>query len=253
MIRRLNYTGRRRILREDIRIIVTRRQGLPAVFKVHLDLSEYDLPADAPVFFEAYRQTSWMRFRGGTVAALTTDEFELTEFGEPEGVLFRVRVGSPDARDRRILAEADHLSGSTEGDEPLGQESLLPVKGEDLGDLVWALEFDDARPLLKINSRLTDWRAAARHPAFETLVLPAALREILREAVHQEGADPDDTDTWWGRWIRFANRLPGMAPFEPDATKEEKNDWVEDAVKAFARRREIFPRFGKFFEGEAEA
>lgn len=251
MIRRLNFTGRKRIRREDVRILVTRREGLPAVFKVALNLSEYGLPPDAPVFFEAYRQTSWMRFNGGTVASIATCEFELTEFGDPDGVLFRVRVGSPTPHDRRILAEADQISGSSTGEGPQGRESLLPVKGEDLGDLLWEIDFDGVRPLLKINARL-DWRALARHPAFEALVLPAALREILQAAVREEGADPDDTKTWWGQWVRFATKLPGVPPLDRDAAEDEKREWVEEAVRAFARRGELLSRFAKYFDGEAE-
>ena len=37
-------------------------------FDAKLDLTGYDLPDDARVFVEAYRQTSFMRFPHGTVA-----------------------------------------------------------------------------------------------------------------------------------------------------------------------------------------
>jgi len=253
MIRRLNYTGRKKILREDVRIAVTRRERLPSLFKATLSLADYDLPADARVFIEAYRQTTWMRFDAGTVAIPSQEEFELVEFGEPDGVLFRVRVRSPRESDARVLAEADQISGATEGEsaaEP--RESLLPVKGEDLDDLVWALE-TDPRPLLKINSRLGNWRAVARHPAFEALVLPAALRLILKEAVGQEGADAGDAATWWGQWLRYASRLPGAPEFDPDRPTEDQEEWIDETVRAFSRSRETLKRFASFFEEEDAA
>lgn len=251
MIRRLNYTGRQKIRREDLRFVVSRRERLPSRVKATLSLAEYDLPQDANVFFEAYRQTTWMRFAAGTVGNLSQDDFELSEFGEPDGVLFRVRVRAPGG-DARVLAEADQISGSADTDGLQPRESLLAVKGEDLGDLVWLLELDP-RPLLKVNSRLGNWRAVARHPAFDALVLPAALREILKAAVGQEGADPDDIATWWGQWLRFASRLPNVGAFDPERTEEEQDDWIDEAVRAFCHSRNTFKNFATFFEQEDAA
>ena len=67
-IRRINSTGRRKILREDARIFVRPDSDGMLSFDAKLNLTGYDLPDDARVFVEAYRLTSLMRFPHGTVA-----------------------------------------------------------------------------------------------------------------------------------------------------------------------------------------
>src|SRR5260370_36167397 len=95
MIRRINYTGRRRISRDHVKIVVCERSGSPASFEATLDLSSYDLPADATVFVEAYRQTFLMRFNFGISSEIEPpSERFLTEFESTERILFRVKATS---------------------------------------------------------------------------------------------------------------------------------------------------------------
>src|SRR3989442_1117841 len=95
MIRRINYTGRRRISRDDVKIVLYESNGSPAKFDAKLELASYGLPDDAIIFVEAYRQTFLMRFNFGTVSKIEqpSDHF-LAEFESPEGILFRVKVTS---------------------------------------------------------------------------------------------------------------------------------------------------------------
>jgi hypothetical protein len=68
-IRRINSTGRKKIVREDARIFVRTDSDGVLTFDAVLDLTNYNLPEDACVFVEAYRQTTFMRFPHGTVGA----------------------------------------------------------------------------------------------------------------------------------------------------------------------------------------
>ena len=68
-IRRINSTGRKKIVRGDARISVRPDPDGVLTFNAMINLADYDLPNDAHVFVEAYRQTTFMRFRHGTVAA----------------------------------------------------------------------------------------------------------------------------------------------------------------------------------------
>ena len=89
MIRRLNYTGRIRIRRKDIRIKV-RDEGGKLEFDADLArLADYSLPPESLVFVEAYRQTSWMRFPFGRVGAIESpSQRRLDGFELPEGFSF---------------------------------------------------------------------------------------------------------------------------------------------------------------------
>jgi hypothetical protein len=239
VIKRINYTGRIRILREDVRIYVTQEAGSPAVFRAELRLDDYGLPPDAAIRIEAYRGTTWAGFNLGTVGAPDLlGDHPLTEFGEPDGVRFRVRIVSADPHRPVVLAAAEHLSGLAPGDEPDGREPLLPVVGEDLDSELWRLETDSA-PLLKVNNKVPNWRALATHPIFLGLVYPNVLRTMLREAVRQK-ADPDDPDSFHAKWLRFAQALPNVDPFDPHGDTE---DWIESAVSSFAGAQNVLTRF----------
>jgi hypothetical protein len=245
MIRRLNYTGRLRILREDARFSIVERKDEPASFKAELDLAGYGLPADARVYVEAYRQTSWMRFDFGTVAQIAApSNTELVEFDSPEAILFRVRVTSTDGGGGKLLAEADRIRGRKTEETEEAAEPLLDVMPADLGAEVWRLDMSDV-PTLQINKELWDWRAVALAPGFVSLVYPAVLREILSTIlIEEKHFDVDDDGDWRSRWLRFASLIPGVpdVPAETADTGKLK-EWILDAVSAFCRQQHMLSRF----------
>lgn len=253
MIRRYNYTGRKAINRSDTYV---RIEEDPLRFQAGLALSGYDLPGNAKVFVEAYRQTNWMRFDFGTVGAMAEGgDLRLTEFDTSEGILFRVRVTATADPEARLLAEADQISpvhSKETGEE--AREPLLPIKPEDLGEEVFRVDFSD-RPILLINRQFGDWRALARNPFFVCMALPQALREILtrilRVEQHFETEDPDD---WRDRWLRFASALPGSSePPEGEEDKDRFDDWVNESVAAFARMQGMKARFNSCWSGGVES
>jgi hypothetical protein len=75
-IRRLNYTKRKRIAQAHARVALIQRKNPPSEFEVNLALESYSLPAEARVFVEAYRQTTWMRFDYGTVAPISRPQVD---------------------------------------------------------------------------------------------------------------------------------------------------------------------------------
>ena len=254
MIRRYNYTGRKALSRADAQVFVEEQ---PLQFEAVLRLGDYELPDDAKVFVEAYRQTSWMRFDFGIVAAIEAPaDCRLTEFETRDGVLFRVKVTAASAPTGRLLAEADQLSPlrQKESDEQ-PREPLLPIKPEDLGEETFRVDYAGERPILKINKRAGDWRTLARHPAFVCLVLPEVLREILTRVLSiEEYYETEDDSDWRARWLRFGSLIPGSS--EPPASKDEEDrfdDWVNDAVAAFARLHHMRNRFNLFWSGGAES
>ena len=112
MLRRFNYTNRVRILHEDVRFSLHDEGGCWS-FDAVLNLGDYELPADALVCVEAYRQTTWMRFDYGTVSEQVVPANRgLTEFDSPEDIRFRVRVtsrGTEEDPHGLLLAEADRV------------------------------------------------------------------------------------------------------------------------------------------------
>jgi len=255
VIRRYNYTGRKAVSRADAQVFITEE---PLRFDAQLNLDGYKLPPDAKVFVEAYRQTNWMRFDFGMVSAVKPPgDCRLLNFDTREGVLFRLKVSATALPEGRLLAEADQISPvdrAEAGNEK--RDPLLPIKPEDLAEEVFRVDFEESdRPILKVNKTFGDWRALVRHPAFVCFALPQALREILSRILWiEKHYETDDDANWRDRWLRFASSLPGSSqPPEGEDEQDRFDDWVNDAVAAFARMRGLKNRFNLFWTGGAES
>lgn len=250
MIRRINYTGRKRISRDHVSVVVHKNLSGPARFDAKVELDDYSLPNEATVSVEAYRQTGWMRFDFGTVSELIPSEKrELTEFDSPDGVRFRVRVTSSEPTLGKLLAEADqipfHFSGEEEKRVP-----LLPVASEDLDFEITKMDFTD-RPLLLINSSLGDWRTVAKLPVFVSLIYPQVLRQILTRILWVEKYhEVDDLEDWRASWLRYATRLPGISAPPEEKASSEYDDWVDNAVAAFSKSHGMLEQFSTFWREE---
>jgi hypothetical protein len=246
MIRRLNYTGRVKIHRRDVRLSTRTDEGPPS-FDADLRLTDYELPADALVFVEAYRQTTWMRFPFGTAAVVRPPaDRRLAEFDSPDGILFRVKVTQ--ARDEHILlAAADRIPLASPEELDADHDSLLPVNPAELGDELWQLDMDGAEPELLVTvSAVADWRQLARSTTFMALVYPEIVRQVLQVIVIEEKhRDTDDDTDWKSKWLRFAGMLPGIEPNPPDtsAGDGEARDWIEQVVAAFAKKMDFKVKF----------
>jgi hypothetical protein len=258
-IRRINYTGRVKILREDARIYVSPDSDGVLTLDAAINLTDYGLPTDAEVSVEAYRETAFMRFPYGTVASPQSPHGlarRLAEFTSREGLLFRVKVTSTGDRPGVLLAKADRIPVSDDEEQPENRIALLPPAPGELGQETWRVDLTGANgPLLLVNIRVGDWKAVAASPLFRSLVYPAAMRQVLWHIYKiEETRAMDDLDDWRCRWLAFAATLPGAG--DPPLTSEDDDDWAEwitAAVESFARRHQMLDHYKAFFETEASA
>lgn len=251
MIRRFNYTGRHKVKREDAQFFLNVTNSGHNVFDAILKLDEYNLPPDAAVFVEAYRQTLWMRFDFGTVASRKVPEDRrLTEFDSVEDVLFRVKVISSTAKKGQILAEADRIPLGKPEEQYDNRLPLLPVIPKELFGLVSRVDFED-RPRLEINVEVGDWKQLVREPAFMSMVLSFAIKEILTRILYiEKHNDTEDPDDWKSQWLRFASLLPGMN--KPSDDEEKYDDWINNATEVFGRQYRLLDLFQSFWRREIE-
>lgn len=235
-IRRLNYTERRRITREQARITLhDTPDGMS--FDAALNFAGKRFPDDARVFIEAYHRTASMRFDFGRAMQPEPPVSRLlTEFTDPSAILFRVKVTAASSGAGKLLGAADSLRPSADGEQPDDRVPLLPVVADDLGDEVWKVSFDDSGTTLLVNRRMENWNETIRSPFFRAAVFPAAAREILTRITQIEGiTSGDDAEDWRSRWIQFATSIPGAGAVNHDDLAE----WVDDAVAAFARQNRL--------------
>jgi len=239
-IRRFNYTARQRIARADADIVLHGESTDAARFDANLHLSEYEFPPDARVFVEAYRQTSLMRFDFGTVSApRPPPERVLVDFPTVDEVLFRVKVTAASERAGVLLGEADQLRPRQPEQQPDRRVPLLPVIPANLGDEVWRVDFDGRTSLL-VSRDLHDWKQTVGSHTFRALVYPAALRMILeRILLIEDYTASDDPQDWRSQWLQFAARIPGSRALVLPGSPDEYEEWIENAVGAFARQFQL--------------
>src|SRR3984893_1825175 len=135
--RRINSTGRKKISQDQIDLrILSVAPGEPLKAKIGIDLESLSLPASAAVSVEAYHRSTAMRFDCGTVGAKKIPEtLSLNELDQTGGVLFRIKIVDQEGQPGKILASADRVRPSIEGEE-LGRKSIFPAEYRDLGQEV---------------------------------------------------------------------------------------------------------------------
>lgn len=236
--RRLNSTERKRIKRDRVTIeLAPPRDSFSfPVATAQMDLSQLGLDSEASVILEAYFRSSSMRFRCGTIDAPKIPQtMILTDVDRGGAIQFRVLVIAPDSSGR-ILASAEGLRPLQKSDSP-DRQPLLPLRETDIGEELWRVDIDDRNgPWLVINSRASGLAARLRTEVLiQGLILPHALREVLRSLPSEVDGDGDHD---WGKdWRKFLEEID--VPVEPDASTEEdaRDEWVEEAVRKFTELR----------------
>lgn len=252
-IRSFNYTGRRRITRDEVTLRLSQSSDKTGVFDADIQLNtRHALPMDAVVCVEAYRgaSASWMRFPYGTVGAIKPPlDRRLTEFDGIDGILFRVKVTSPGEKQGLILAEADKLSVRQPDEEEHLRQSILPVRSDkNLEKRVWRLAFEHKGPVLLVNSALGEKWDIVRDQAFMTLVLPEVMeailvRILLVEQYRDDDDQVDETGGWYSQWLRFSQSIPGTTEPPEISDKDAVEEWIGQVVGAFSRKQKILDRY----------
>jgi len=239
MKRRLNYTDRKRIKRENVSMNFIRQNGTIVAFAVNkIDLNDLNLPPEARVYVEANYRTELRRFDFGTAGSVSNSSpCDLRGMAYPENLKFRILV--VDTSDGKLLAHADRISP----EEPAEKKPILPVEFSDLGNEIWRVkhEGDEGSPILVINSKIPNIQNIARQDAqFLIYVYPQVIREILNHMVLVDGVDSttEPSTDWHGDWIEFVRQLGVDFPDtlnknDGNFSEEEALRWIDHSVTAF--------------------
>jgi hypothetical protein len=250
MIRKFNYTGRKKIRRSDVRIDLLRDDDGRRHFNISLHLAELELPTTAQVYVEAYHRSGYQRYNFGTVSHLQIPpDRKLTSISASVTPLFRVKVVDKIGTHGRILAAVDKIRPASEDNQPADSRSLLFVEYDDLGHTVWQLDLDGDWPVLRLNRTIDEISLiASSDNRFLSLVYPEVLRQVLtRILIVDEHTDPDCDDDWPSLWLKLAAGLPGMsAPYQ--ASRTERRAWIENAVEAFGANFKLLDKFDQAFQ-----
>lgn len=230
-MKRFNYTGRKKIFREDVKIRLHADFRDKPIVDVVVDLSDYGFPMSSNVYLEPQRKTRFMRIGLGEVAySLRRNSIELTEFDDADGLNFRVKIVDEDHG--LLLGIAEGIKPYNKDDElDQNQQSILPVSSADLSSwgVLWRIGWGDQKAVLEIERKLGSRDQVVRSLMFRGFILPAAMRQILVKIVTEdwdsELSDPQELST---RWLLFAKQIGAGLP-EPNA--EDQEEWIDNAVR----------------------
>jgi len=237
MLRRFNYTGRKRIVKSNVKISIIGEEDEEKSFRAILDLDNLNLPRDSRVYIETYhRMMQSQRYSFGTINKLShPDDTSLGVLGLTANLRFRVFVVDETGK---ILASAERIGIERE----VKKTSLLPVEITDLGDVLWNIEMvgEDGGPILELNERIPAIKTVAAHdPRFIHSVYPAVVREILTHMAVHENLDLQSPDVdWQSNWLRFSERISLSPPERKySEAKDDVIEWINGVVQAFSRLR----------------
>jgi hypothetical protein len=245
MLRKLNFTERVRLPRSAVQVDLHRESDGALAFDARFALEASHAPPEARLFLEAWFRTSYMRFDCGTVSRPQLPaERRLTEIDSDNCVRFRLKIVDHTEQRHRILAVADDLLVCLRKPDSGARTPLLPVNFTSLGDLVWRIDFDVSGAVLELNNRIDSIETIAKNdPQFFALVYPAAVREILtRILLVEEHEILEESEEWWSLWVRWASRY---AALPSTAEAEDRQEWIQDVVSAFAAQHELVLRMSR--------
>lgn len=253
--RHINHTGRQKIKHTEVEIELVQQDGKPPAFQASFNLNLEKLPSGANLFIEAYHRNTSQRFGFGTAGApIQPTDTTLTDIDLSGPTLFRVKVVDNSEKIGRLIASAEQLSPK-DADEEEQRASLMIFKSvPEMGNLTWKLSFNEAhKPVLCINNRVPEAKhQLMNNPVFQSLILPAAFREVLLYILWSEEDEPS-VGTWHSQWIDFAQELA----LEECPTSEGDSDrlmgWIDDVVRAFSESHHFCDHLIKRMEDNSYA
>lgn len=250
----LNFTNRRRIEWEDIKITLRQREGDPCPLITGCTIiglqSKYQLDDDARVYVEANRFGSTHRFDCGCVKRLhDISNSTLSRFQGIDRVTFDVKVveacSESNGSSSRIIAFAERVK--PELDPQSRQGSFLGVEwDEHLHHEYWRLDIDDIDgPRIRLSKSLVKDRAGfttSNH--FVALVLPGLIRDCMTWAVNKARRGSIQIGSPEHDWLSLGLSLTGhrKVPSNVLAASQHEDgakDWIEQIVERFSRRHNL--------------
>lgn len=253
MIKRLNFTGRKRIPRDRVDIEVY--DGTPRAFDARIMLENIKLPPDAAVFLEASCAGSNViqRFDYGRVGAIAAPQNPLLSEIEGENVFFTLKIVDQTERFGRILGVAENIRPERAGTQTAaGRRGILPIEEVELKQELWKLEFGEHDVCLLVNKNVPGIvDRVCSDPAFYAVVYPEVIRHVLQRAI-AENVDLEEADDRWPvLWLKFGRSLhpERQEPPTPDDT-EGREEWVEEVVSRFCEQHALADKFRAACNGE---
>lgn len=246
MIKRVNFTGRKRIPRSRVEIEVY--DGEPRQFAASIDIAQYGFPADAEIIIEATcaGSTNICRFGFGTAGKLEQPQDCLLNGLAGENVFFSLKVVDRTNKFGRILGLAENIRPIKAGKQTAtGRRGILPIERVAMGQELWRLDFKEQDVFLCVNKDVGDLSERfGFDPLFFTTLYPGIIRTILHRGIGEQPDIDSDDDRWPVLWLNFGRRIHSSHLDPPPADDlVQCEEWVEDVVEQFCRLHQLKQKY----------
>jgi hypothetical protein len=233
MKRRINFTGRKKIMQESVQINVTGLNTPNVAFNCSADLGRYNFPESAAVFLDIYQKKYVrQRFSLGTAGSpvIIRDE-KIPKFSPFPALAFRITVTDTGQESKLILGRSSpiYFPSSRPGSTV---SSILPLRFQKDIKQVWRIDFDSGKPVLLMNSDIEGIEVGVRKDALlRHSIFPAVLREILFYLFIIKEPDMEDETTQ--KWIQYMDKTLGINSDDRDilTDEEDENDGTDNDRK----------------------
>ena len=237
---KINHTGRRKIKHSEVQINIRDGNGSLPDFTASFSITDKKISNDADLYVEAYHKNTSQRFNFGTVGSpIRPQDTTLNQIDLSGPILFRVKAVDNSSHVGRLVASAEGLRSQQDLEDEQRASLMIFKSTPDLGQLPWKISFaGDDKPVLCINSNIREAKEQLLHnPLFQSLILPAAFREVLMFILWDREEEPDD-GTWQQDWMNFATLV---GPEEPDGEADpfQYHNWIDDVVSEFSKKHEL--------------
>lgn len=248
MIRKFNYTNRKKINRESVGIILNHDKK-EKYFEAQLNLSNGNFPDHAKVYIEAYYKTSYMRFNYGSISNICAPpSTKLNDFVNTDLIYFRIKIVDETKITGRILGLVSGIEPKNLESDQKNRMAILKVNYDaDLGQRLYNLEFDEIEdfPILEINRKLENGSELVKSDIFLSTIYPSVIKDVATEIVNDQDSWQEDDDCWQGYWIKFFKMTLEINSLRPNYNEEEetKREWVDEVVNAFCYKYKVRSHF----------
>jgi hypothetical protein len=247
VIKRVNFTGRRRIPRSHVEVSLS--EGQPRQLTAHIDLTGISFPPAAEVMLEATSAGSQMveRIPCGVVSQLAPPANHVLKEAEGENLFFTLKVIDREQTLGRLLGIAEHIRPERAGTpQASGRRGILPVEPADLGQELWRLEFKDQEVVLHVNRDIPNLKERIHSdPALYAAIYPEIVRRVLTSAIAANVDIDEEEERWPVLWQRFGRDLHPTKQRPPscDDPAADQEEWIEDVVQAFCEAHQFKDKY----------
>lgn len=235
MKRRFNYTGRKKIKRENIKLKINTGPSSIKSISANVNIDQKSFPPETKVYLDAYHKFERKRFDFGSVKELKIPyALQINDLSFVENLRFRLLLVDKNVTNGKILAHSDSITI----DESADIKPILPVKFDDIGNVLWQLRFtgEIGGPVLFVNEKIPNIETIVKTDVlFFNYVFPQAIKEIMYYMVFVDGVDDikDPSIDWHKDWLLFFRKFLPNEPFPETLQPLDENFNREDVIKFF--------------------